>query len=139
MKHFWMAVLILGAIVLSPGAYAASEGKGENKAEGIIKIDKSKTALVVIDLQKGAIARECRHLPYDGKTVVIPFASKLADALGKTICRCFLCTWPFRLTGKGRLVPLTDAGVPRNFPQICPRWGLEQISCLNWGQSLPIL
>jgi nicotinamidase-related amidase len=67
--------------------------------------DKEKTALVVIDLQKGIAAMPAR--PYEVKDVIAN-AAKLAKAFRKNSMPVFLVRVASSPDGKDRLMPITD-------------------------------
>lgn len=71
-----------------------------------LSIDKSKTALVVIDLQKGIAGRQVA--PYDS-AAVIKNAATLADAFRVNGMPVFLVRVTPSLDGKDALHPVTDA------------------------------
>lgn len=103
-----------------------------------IQIDKQKTALVVIDLQKGITATP--RLPYDSN-VVIANASKIADAFRKSAMSVFLVH--VATSDKDRLKPLADdvpqmKGPPAKdwsefVAEIGPKEGDVVITKRQWG------
>jgi nicotinamidase-related amidase len=103
------------------------------------KIDKTKTALVVIDLQKGIAGMETT--PYKAATV-IENAVKLAQTFRKNGMPVFLVRVTPSADMKDGLKPITDAG-PMNFPRtddwavIVPELGPEPtdfiITKRQWG------
>lgn len=107
-----------------------------------LKIDKNKTALVVIDLQKGIAGMPAE--PYETKTVVSN-AAKLAAAFRKNQMPVFLVRVASSSDGKDRLVTATDApnrinftgGMPSDRSEIVPELGPEQsdfvITKRQWG------
>ena len=80
-------------------------------------IDKSKTALVVIDLQKGIVGRQTA--PY-ASDIVVKNAAALADAFRKTGLPVFLVRVAFSPDGKDVLRPLVDTPWPAQTPP--PGW-----------------
>ena len=68
-------------------------------------IEKSKTALVVIDLQKGIVGRQTAPYPSD---IVVKNAAALADAFRKIGLPVFLVRVAFSPDGKDVLRPLVD-------------------------------
>ncbi|MGA2091360.1 MAG: isochorismatase family protein [Endomicrobiales bacterium] len=82
-----------------------------------ISIDTSKTALVVIDLQKGVVGRQTApYAPAD----VVKNAAALAHACRKKFVPVFLVRVAFSPDGKDALGPIVDAAPPRvPFP---PDW-----------------
>jgi len=80
-------------------------------------IDKSKTALVVIDLQKGIVGRQTA--PHASDTVV-KNAAALADAFRKIGMPVFLVRVAFSSDGKDVLRPLVDVPWPAQTPP--PDW-----------------
>jgi nicotinamidase-related amidase len=88
--------------------------------------DKSTTALVVIDLQKGITA-----LPTEPHEVsmVIDNAAKLAEAFRKNQLPVFLVRVSASPDGKDRLSPITDGTTA---------WGKTQISA-DWSELVPEL
>ena len=88
-----------------------------NEQKQII-IDKSKTALVVIDLQKGIVERETAPYASDG---VVKNAALLAEACRKNGMPVFLVRVTPSPDGKDALQPITD--LPTTRPQIpAPGW-----------------
>lgn len=73
------------------------------------QFDKTKTALVVIDLQKGIVAMPTA--PYDSK-IVIANAAKLAEAFRKNNMPVFLVRVATSSDGKDRLAPVVDGDNP---------------------------
>jgi nicotinamidase-related amidase len=86
-----------------------------------INIDKTKTALVVIDLQKGIASMKA--LPHDSKTVIAN-AAKLAQAFRKSQMPVFLVRVSTSADGKDRLVPVIDGESP---------WGNRQMPA-DWSE-----
>ncbi len=80
-------------------------------------IDKSKTALVVIDLQKGIAGRQTAPYPAE---VVIKNASLIADAFRKNSMPVFLVRVTPSPDGKDSLRPIADVAIP--FPTPQPGW-----------------
>ncbi len=80
-------------------------------------IDKSKTALVVIDLQKGIVGRQTA--PYESD-IVVKNAAALADAFRKIGLPVFLVRVAFSLDGKDVLRPRVDTPWPTQTPP--PDW-----------------
>lgn len=102
--------------------------------------DKSKTALVVIDLQKGIIGMKTE--PYAAAAVVAN-AAKLAQAFRKNQMPVFLVRVTRSPDGKDGLAPATDAGpmqmpkMPADWAEIVPELGPESgdfvITKRQWG------
>ena len=88
--------------------------------------DKSSTALVIIDLQKGITALPT--LPYEAQTV-IDNATKMAEAFRKNHMPLFIVNVSASPDGKDRLVPVTD-GVGT--------WSKAQFS-VDWSEIVPEL
>jgi len=80
-------------------------------------IDRSKTALVVIDLQKGIVGRQTAPYPSD---IVVKNAAALADAFRKIGLPVFLVRVAFSPDGKDVLRPLVDVPWPTQTPP--PDW-----------------
>jgi nicotinamidase-related amidase len=80
-------------------------------------IDRSKTALVVIDLQKGIVGRQTA--PY-ASDIVVKNAAALADAFRKIGLPVFLVRVAFSPDGKDVLRPLVDVPWPAQTPP--PGW-----------------
>ena len=80
-------------------------------------IDRSKTALVVIDLQKGIVGRQTA--PY-ASDIVVKNAAALADAFRKIGLPVFLVRVAFSPDGKDVLRPLVDVPWPTQTPP--PDW-----------------
>ena len=104
-----------------------------------LEIDKGKTALVVIDLQKGIAARQT--LPHDAGTVIAN-AAKLADAFRRNGMPVFLV----HVVGSetDRLKPIADqqpwrtgGQPPKDFADIVPELGPREtdvvITKKQWG------
>jgi len=105
------------------------------------QFNKSTTALVVIDLQKGIAAMPTQ--PYDAKTV-IQNAAKLAAAFRKNKMPVFLVRVATSADGKDRLVPVVDGEnpwgknkMPSDWSEIVPEMGPEEsdfiITKKQWG------
>ena len=84
-----------------------------------IIINKTTTALVVIDLQKGITAAPAR--PYDAK-IVIANAAKLAKAFRKNNMPVFLVRVSTSADGKDRLAPIIDGENPWANRQMPADW-----------------
>ncbi len=104
-----------------------------------LSIDKSKTALVVIDLQKGITGRQTA--PY-WSDVVIKNAASIAAAFRKNNMPVFLVRVKMPADGKGRLQPVADTTMQTPNPSadwadIVPEMGPEQsdfvITKRQWG------
>ncbi len=102
-------------------------------------IDKSKTALVVIDLQKGIAGR--KTAPY-ASAVVIRNAAALANAFRENGMPVFLVRVTPSPDGKDALRPIVDAAMPVYTPppdwaEIVPEMGPKQgdfiITKHQWG------
>lgn len=102
-------------------------------------IDKTKTALVVIDLQKGITGREVA--PHDAATV-IKNAAAIADAFRKNTMPVFLVRVTPSPDGKDALRPITDAAPWTQTPaadwaEIVPEMGPKEgdfiITKHQWG------
>jgi nicotinamidase-related amidase len=78
-----------------------------------IKIDKSKTALVVIDLQKGIVNRETK--PYTSE-LVVKNTSSLAEVFRKNNMPVFLVRVTPSPDGKDALHPVADTPRPTQTP-----------------------
>ncbi|HUX35819.1 MAG TPA: hydrolase [Candidatus Paceibacterota bacterium] len=87
-------------------------------------IDKSKTALVVIDLQKGIVGMATE--PYPANAVVAN-AAKLAQAFRKNQMPVFLVRVTPSADGKEALKPIADMP-PMNFPRLA-----------DWAEIVPEL
>ncbi len=102
-------------------------------------IDRARTALVVIDLQKGIVGRQTApHAAND----VVKNAAALADAFRKNGMPVFLVRVAFSADGKDMLRPVVDAPVPAPTPppdwtQIVPEMGPKPgdfvITKHQWG------
>ena len=104
-----------------------------------LSIDTSKTALVVIDLQKGIVEREVA--PHSSQEVV-ERAARLADAFRQKSMPVFLVRVTPSPDGKDALHPLADAGMamatpPAGWADIVPELGPKQgdfvITKHQWG------
>ena len=102
-------------------------------------IDKSKTALVVIDLQKGIVGRQTA--PY-ARVIVVKNAAVLADAFRENGMPVFLVRVAPSPDGKDALRTIADAAMPaQTFPpdwaEIVPELGPKQgdfvITKHQWG------
>ena len=104
-------------------------------------IDKTKTALVVIDLQKGIAAMPTQpHAP----AAIIANAAKIADAFRKNQMPVFLVRVATSPDGKDRLVPVIDGEnawakmqMPADWSEIIPELGPKKgdivITKKQWG------
>ncbi len=105
-----------------------------------VQLDRSRTALVVIDLQKGIVGAPSE--PYDGKSVVAN-AAKLASAFRKNQMPVFLVRVTPSPDIKDRLRPVADSetrwssGMTPEWSQIVPELDLQQgdfvITKRQWG------
>ena len=104
-----------------------------------ISIDTSKTALVIIDLQKGIASRETA--PYTSD-LVIKNASMLADAFRKKNMPVFLVRVKSSADGKDMLSPIADQSMaysppPPDWADIVPQLGPDPkdfiITKHQWG------
>ena len=104
-------------------------------------IDKTKTTLVVIDLQKGITFRETQ--PYSAKTV-IENAVSLTEAFRKNKMPVFLVRVAMSPDSKDRLNPTTDVGwsgggakMPSDWSDIVPKLSPELADLIitkkQWG------
>ena len=102
-------------------------------------IDRSKTALVVIDLQKGVVGRQT--VPYTSESVV-KNAAALADAFRKIGMPVFLVRVAFSPDEKDALRPIVDTPWPAQtpppgwtdiVPEIGPKPGDFVIAKHQWG------
>jgi nicotinamidase-related amidase len=104
-------------------------------------IDKTKTALVVIDLQKGIASMPAQ--PHDSKTVIAN-ATRLAQAFRKNKMPVFLVRVSTSPDGKDRLVPIVDGEnawgnrqMPSDWSEIVPEMGSEETDIIvtkkQWG------
>ena len=102
-------------------------------------IDKSKTALVVIDLQKGIVGRQTA--PYAAE-IVVRNAAALAAAFRENGMPVFLVRVAPSPDGKDALRPIADAAMPAQTPppdwaEIVPEMGPKQgdfvITKRQWG------
>ncbi len=104
-----------------------------------ISIDKSKTALVVIDLQKGIVGRQTAPYPPEG---VVRKAAALAEGFRKNGMPVFLVRVTPSPDRKDALRPVADAAMPAQTPppdwaEIVPEMGPKQgdfvITKRQWG------
>ena len=104
-----------------------------------ISLDKAKTALVVIDLQKGIVERQTA--PYTAEAV-IRNAAALAEAFRKNEMPVFLVRVTPSPDGKDALRPITDVTMPAQIPppgwadivpEIGPKAGDFIITKHQWG------
>ena len=104
-----------------------------------VLIDKSKTALVVIDLQKGIVGRQTA--PY-APEVVVRNAAALAEAFRENGMPVFLVRVTPSPDRKDALRPIADAAMPAQTPppdwaEIVPEMGPKQgdfvITKRQWG------
>ena len=102
-------------------------------------IDRAKTALVVIDLQKGVVGRQTA--PYTADSVV-KNAAAIAAAFRKNGMPIFLVRVAFSADGKDMLRPLVDAPWPTQTPppdwteivqEMGPKPGDFEITKHQWG------
>ncbi|MHB8455868.1 MAG: hydrolase [Acidiferrobacterales bacterium] len=102
-------------------------------------IDKSKTALVVIDLQKGIVGRQTA--PHAAE-IVVKNAAALAEAFRKNGMPVFLVRVTPSPDGKDALRPIADAAMPvqtppPNWAEIVPELGPKQgdflVTKRQWG------
>ena len=103
-------------------------------------IDKTKTALVVIDLQKGITGMPAQ--PHDAKSVIAN-ASKLAESFRKNNMPVFLVRVAGSPDGKDRLNPIADENPWANrqltadwseiVPEMGPKKGDFIITKKQWG------
>lgn len=104
-----------------------------------IVIDKSKTALVVIDLQKGIVGRQTD--PY-ASGIVVKNAAALAEAFRKSAMPVFLVRVTPSSDRKDALRPIADAAMPVQtrppdwaeiVPEMGPKPGDFVITKRQWG------
>ena len=104
-----------------------------------LSIDKSKTALVVIDLQKGIVGRQAA--PY-ASGIVVKNAATIAAAFRKNGMPVFLVRVTPSADGKDALRPIADAAMPAqttppDWAEIVPEMGPKQgdfvITKRQWG------
>jgi nicotinamidase-related amidase len=102
-------------------------------------IDRSKTALVVIDLQKGVVGRQTAPYTPD---VVVKNAAAMAEVFRKNGMPVFLVRIGFAADGKDMLRPVCDAPRPAQTPlpdwmEIVPEMGPKPgdfiITKRQWG------
>lgn len=105
----------------------------------VFSLNKDKTALVVIDLQKGIVARDTKPHP---SSKVVQNASRLAEAFRKHSMQVFLVHVTFSADGKDRLNPVIDNDQPMGtpnpdwadfVPEIGPKPSDYLITKRNWG------
>ena len=80
-------------------------------------IDKTKTALVVIDLQKGIVG--FKTAPYESK-IIVDNASAIAEIFRKNNIPVFLVRVTPSKDGRDALNPITDT--PKRTPNLDPNW-----------------
>jgi nicotinamidase-related amidase len=106
---------------------------------GKTTIDKSKTALVVIDLQKGIVGRQTAPHASD---VVVRNAAALAEAFRKNVMPVFLVRVTPSPDGKDALRPIADMLIQAHsaasdwadiVPQLGPKPGDFVITKHQWG------
>lgn len=104
-----------------------------------ISIDKSKTALVVIDLQKGIVGRQ--SAPY-GSEIVVRNAASIAAAFRKNGMPVFLVRVTPSPDGQDALHPIADGAMPPRtlppdwadvVPEMGPKQGDFLITKHQWG------
>lgn len=104
-----------------------------------ISIDKSKTALVVIDLQKGIVGRQTAPYP---SGIVVRNAASIAAAFRRNAMPVFLVRVSPSPDGKDALRPVADAAMPPQTPppdwaDVVPEMGPKQgdflITKHQWG------
>ncbi len=109
------------------------------KNMNIPSVDKSKTALVVIDLQKGITARQTA--PYASE-IVVRNAAALAEAFRKNGMPVFLVRVTPSPDGKDALRPVADAAMPVQtpppdwaeiVPELGPKHGDFLVTKRQWG------
>jgi len=94
-------------------------------------IDRSKTALVVIDLQKGIVGRQTA--PY-ASDLVVKNAAALAEASRKNGMPVFLVRVALSPDGKNALHPIADA--PMQFQN--PTYRTGRTLSRKWGSNRAI-
>lgn len=82
-------------------------------------IDKAKTALVVIDLQKGIVARPTEPYPI---SKVVENTKKIAELFRKNNMQVFLVHVTTSKDGKDRLTPVTDEQSPMQTQTLPTDW-----------------
>jgi len=104
-----------------------------------LSIDKSKTALVVIDLQKGIVGRQTAPHAADS---VVKNAAALAEAFRKNAMPVFLVRVSPSADGKDALRPIADMAMPAQIPppgwadivpELGPKEGDFVITKRQWG------
>lgn len=102
-------------------------------------IDKSKTALVVIDLQKGVVGRQTAPYPSE---LVVKNAAAIAEAFRKNSLPVFLVRVAFSADEKNALRPVADVPWPAQnrpldwseiVPEMGPKPGDFVITKHQWG------
>jgi len=128
------ALLILSLCFCAVVSYG-----GDKPAVKKLSIDKSKTALVVIDLQKGIAGMQAEPYPAGA---VIKNAAALADAFRKNGMPVFLVHVTMTSDAKDRLHPNADVQWPAQtppadwseiVPEIGPKQGDIVITKHQWG------
>jgi nicotinamidase-related amidase len=111
----------------------------KDKGPMTLSIDKSKTALVVIDLQKGIVGRQTA--PYAAE-VVVKNAAALAGAFRENGMMIFLVRVTPSPDGKDALRPVVDVSLPFQIPppgwadivpELGPKEGDFVITKHQWG------
>ena len=105
-----------------------------------LNIDKKKTALVVIDLQKGIASAQRQLAPY-GADIVVSNAAKLADAFRENGMPVFIvhvtASGPERLSVTADEQPWSGATPPKDWADIVPALGPKEtdvvITKRQWG------
>ncbi len=104
-----------------------------------LSLDPRRTALVLIDLQKGIVARP--GAPYPA-TDVVAHARRLADAFREAGATVVLVHVAYAKDGLDRLAPRADDPMPRGplppewadfVPELGPREGDVVVTKRNWG------
>jgi nicotinamidase-related amidase len=112
---------------------------GNVTAMSDLLIDKSRTALVIIDLQKGIVGRQTAPHPSD---VVVRNAAALADAFRENHMPVFLVRVSPSPDGKDALRPVADVTMPLQTPppdwaeivsELGPKQGDFVITKHQWG------
>ena len=126
------------AFILLALCFCAAVSYGADKG-AVLQIDKTKTALVVIDLQKGVAGMTA--VPYTA-AAVIKKAAALADAFRKNGMPVFLVHVNMAADGKDRLNPNADVQWPMKdlppgwadiVPEMGPKAGDIVITKRQWG------
>jgi nicotinamidase-related amidase len=134
MKRNWLFAVCSAVCFCAAVSYG-----GDKTAANKVTIDRSKTALVVIDLQKGITGRPTA--PY-ATGVVVKNAAALADAFRKNGMPVFLVHVNMSPDAKDRLHPNADMQWPAQTPppdwaDIVPELGPKQgdivITKRQWG------